>query len=108
MSRHLRIHPFQVHDMISSKPEGLSGKEICIELINEVFAARDSRKFIQAAFPIPELKVDILDFMNQEKISIAAASKKFQRDKNDMEYFPEVKVSILIGSRGFRSIPVSY
>lgn len=62
----LKITPLQLHDFLLAKPEGLSGREIFSELIHEVFAARDSRKFIQAAFPIPELKVDIQDFMNQD------------------------------------------
>ena len=81
ISRQLKITPLQLHDFLLAKPEGISGREIYIELIHEVFAARDSRKFIQAAFPIPELKVDIQDFMNHESFKIELTSEILKLEK---------------------------
>lgn len=94
MSRQLKISTTQVHDMLLYKPEGLSGSEIYLQLIHEVLGGRHSKKTIQAAFPIPELKVDIMDFTSQESFRIELTSEllKFEKKFGTIQFRQESKV----------------
>lgn len=50
-------------------------------IVKRVAASEFSRKFVQAAFPKPEFKVDIVDFMKKEKFKVELMSELVKLEK---------------------------
>lgn len=92
-----------------SKYEVLYGNKIfdledSIEIRNKYLLENSFARFSGGV----TMDMTVMNFMNQENKNIVSTSEKLKSDKQDMEYFPEAKVSILAGSRGFRIVPISY